>query len=146
MASVTTSRFPVRILIHVLIIQLLELRPTAHRGVNLRELTLMDLMSQPTTLQVCRFFHLSFFADAFPVTGCTVNNQDDCLAINKGTSITFSNNVCEGIGHGISIVSMIIFLLPRHSPIIFHLNRALLLAALPFPELQSAETLLLERE
>ncbi|KAF5384557.1 hypothetical protein D9757_006423 [Collybiopsis confluens] len=39
-------------------------------------------------------------------TGCTVNNQDDCLAINKGTSITFSNNVCEGIGHGISIGSI----------------------------------------
>ncbi|KAF5384488.1 hypothetical protein D9757_006431 [Collybiopsis confluens] len=40
------------------------------------------------------------------ITGCTVNNQDDCLAINRGSSITFSNNVCEGIGHGISIGSI----------------------------------------
>ncbi|KIK61105.1 glycoside hydrolase family 28 protein [Collybiopsis luxurians FD-317 M1] len=45
-------------------------------------------------------------ADDVTITGCTVNNQDDCLAINKGTSITFSNNVCEGIGHGISIGSI----------------------------------------
>ncbi|KAE9403323.1 endo-polygalacturonase PG1 [Gymnopus androsaceus JB14] len=34
------------------------------------------------------------------ITGCTVNNQDDCLSINKGTNIVFENNVCEGIGHG----------------------------------------------
>ncbi|KAJ3770001.1 glycoside hydrolase [Lentinula raphanica] len=45
-------------------------------------------------------------ANDVTITGCTVNNQDDCLAINKGTSITFSNNVCEGIGHGISIGSI----------------------------------------
>ncbi|WWC68427.1 uncharacterized protein I206_102354 [Kwoniella pini CBS 10737] len=32
-------------------------------------------------------------------------NQDDCLAINKGTGITFSNNYCSG-GHGISIGSI----------------------------------------
>ncbi|KAJ4471595.1 pectin lyase fold/virulence factor [Lentinula aciculospora] len=45
-------------------------------------------------------------ANDVTITGCTINNQDDCLAINKGTSITFSNNVCEGIGHGISIGSI----------------------------------------
>ncbi len=32
-------------------------------------------------------------------------NQDDCLAINKGTNITFQNNHCSG-GHGISIGSI----------------------------------------
>lgn len=32
-------------------------------------------------------------------------NQDDCLAINKGTNITFQNNNCSG-GHGISIGSI----------------------------------------
>ncbi|KIK61120.1 glycoside hydrolase family 28 protein [Collybiopsis luxurians FD-317 M1] len=45
-------------------------------------------------------------ANDVTITGCTVNNQDDCLAINRGSSITFSNNVCEGIGHGISIGSI----------------------------------------
>ncbi|KAF9070253.1 glycoside hydrolase [Rhodocollybia butyracea] len=45
-------------------------------------------------------------ANDVTITGCSVNNQDDCLAINRGTTITFSNNVCEGIGHGISIGSI----------------------------------------
>nr|AIB04034.1 polygalacturonase PG3-4 [Apolygus lucorum] len=31
-----------------------------------------------------------------------VNNQDDCLALNSGTFITFENNTCEG-GHGIAV-------------------------------------------
>jgi len=39
------------------------------------------------------------------ITGNTVKNQDDCLAINKGSSITFSSNSCSG-GHGISIGSI----------------------------------------
>lgn len=50
------------------------------------------------------YIPLDMFANDLIVTGCTVNNQDDCLAINKGTTIVFENNVCEGIGHGISIV------------------------------------------
>ena len=33
----------------------------------------------------------------------TVLNQDDCLAINKGSNIVFQGNTCSG-GHGISIV------------------------------------------
>ncbi|KAF9479057.1 polygalacturonase [Pholiota conissans] len=32
-----------------------------------------------------------------------IHNQDDCLAINKGTNIVFKGNSCTG-GHGISIV------------------------------------------
>ncbi|KAF1981330.1 glycoside hydrolase family 28 protein [Aulographum hederae CBS 113979] len=36
-----------------------------------------------------------------PVT----RNQDDCLAINSGTNITFSNGLCSG-GHGMSIGSV----------------------------------------
>ncbi|THW05491.1 putative endo-polygalacturonase [Aureobasidium pullulans] len=39
------------------------------------------------------------------IKGCTVKNQDDCLAINSGTGITFSDNTCSG-GHGISIGSV----------------------------------------
>jgi len=39
------------------------------------------------------------------ITGNTVINQDDCLAINRGTNITFSNNSCTG-GHGVSIGSI----------------------------------------
>ncbi|KAJ7064074.1 glycoside hydrolase [Mycena amicta] len=39
------------------------------------------------------------------VSGSTVANQDDCLAINRGTSITFSGNTCSG-GHGISVGSI----------------------------------------
>ncbi|KAJ7171263.1 glycoside hydrolase [Mycena filopes] len=34
-----------------------------------------------------------------------VTNQDDCLAINRGTNITFTGNSCTG-GHGISVGSI----------------------------------------
>lgn len=36
----------------------------------------------------------------------TIMNQDDCLAINKGSNIVFQRNTCSG-GHGISIVRRI---------------------------------------
>ncbi|TDL24142.1 endo-polygalacturonase PG1 [Rickenella mellea] len=39
------------------------------------------------------------------IEDCNVKNQDDCLAINKGSNITFTNNQCRG-GHGISIGSI----------------------------------------
>ncbi|KZV69803.1 glycoside hydrolase family 28 protein [Peniophora sp. CONT] len=35
----------------------------------------------------------------------TIMNQDDCLAINKGSNIVFTGNTCSG-GHGISIGSI----------------------------------------
>ncbi|KAM5534707.1 hypothetical protein V8D89_011571 [Ganoderma adspersum] len=35
----------------------------------------------------------------------TIHNQDDCLAINKGSNIVFQRNSCTG-GHGISIGSI----------------------------------------
>ncbi|KAI0705455.1 endo-polygalacturonase PG1 [Earliella scabrosa] len=35
----------------------------------------------------------------------TIHNQDDCLAINKGSDITFQRNTCIG-GHGISVGSI----------------------------------------
>lgn len=34
-----------------------------------------------------------------------MKNQDDCLAINSGTSITFTGGTCSG-GHGLSIGSV----------------------------------------
>ncbi|KAK7045398.1 hypothetical protein VNI00_007649 [Paramarasmius palmivorus] len=34
-----------------------------------------------------------------------IHNQDDCLAINKGSNITFTGNTCTG-GHGISVGSI----------------------------------------
>ncbi|KAF9018468.1 glycoside hydrolase [Hymenopellis radicata] len=39
------------------------------------------------------------------ITGCKCYNQDDCLAVNSGSNIVFSNNYCSG-GHGISIGSI----------------------------------------
>ncbi|KAF9018465.1 glycoside hydrolase [Hymenopellis radicata] len=39
------------------------------------------------------------------ITGCTCLNQDDCLAVNSGSNILFSDNFCSG-GHGISIGSI----------------------------------------
>ncbi|KAG6095969.1 hypothetical protein E4U30_001853 [Claviceps sp. LM220 group G6] len=39
------------------------------------------------------------------ISGCSVRNQDDCLAINSGTNITFVNGFCSG-GHGLSIGSV----------------------------------------
>ncbi|KZP02628.1 glycoside hydrolase family 28 protein [Athelia psychrophila] len=44
-------------------------------------------------------------ASDLTITGSTCKNQDDCLAINSGASITFSDNTCSG-GHGISIGSI----------------------------------------
>ena len=35
----------------------------------------------------------------------TIHNQDDCLAINKGSNIVFQRNTCIGC-HGISVVSV----------------------------------------
>ncbi|KAK4503973.1 hypothetical protein PRZ48_004888 [Zasmidium cellare] len=39
------------------------------------------------------------------ISGATVKNQDDCLAINSGTDISFTGASCSG-GHGISIGSV----------------------------------------
>ncbi|EQC34264.1 polygalacturonase [Saprolegnia diclina VS20] len=39
------------------------------------------------------------------ISGAIVYNQDDCLAINSGTGITFTNGFCSG-GHGLSIGSV----------------------------------------
>ncbi|OGM51069.1 putative extracellular endo-polygalacturonase [Aspergillus bombycis] len=39
------------------------------------------------------------------IDGATVYNQDDCLAINSGSHITFTNGYCDG-GHGLSIGSV----------------------------------------
>ncbi|KIK54403.1 glycoside hydrolase family 28 protein [Collybiopsis luxurians FD-317 M1] len=44
-------------------------------------------------------------ASDLTISGCTVLNQDDCVAINSGSNIVFENNVCTG-GHGISIGSI----------------------------------------
>nr|AHG54228.1 polygalacturonase 19b [Lygus lineolaris] len=37
------------------------------------------------------------------ITGCRVNNQDDCLALSSGKNVVFTNNVCIG-GHGIAVI------------------------------------------
>ncbi|CAN8096193.1 unnamed protein product [Discula destructiva] len=39
------------------------------------------------------------------ITGATVYNQDDCVAVNSGTNILFQNGYCSG-GHGLSIGSV----------------------------------------
>jgi len=39
------------------------------------------------------------------ISGANVKNQDDCLAINSGTSIVFTGGTCSG-GHGLSIGSV----------------------------------------
>jgi len=39
------------------------------------------------------------------ISGANVKNQDDCLAINSGSSITFTGGTCSG-GHGLSIGSV----------------------------------------
>ncbi len=44
-------------------------------------------------------------SDQVTITGATVYNQDDCLAINSGTNISFTNGYCSG-GHGLSIGSV----------------------------------------
>ncbi|KAF3208801.1 hypothetical protein TWF679_007627 [Orbilia oligospora] len=44
-------------------------------------------------------------SDHITIDGATVYNQDDCLAINSGTNIIFTNGYCSG-GHGLSIGSV----------------------------------------
>jgi polygalacturonase len=52
-------------------------------------------------------------SDGFGISGSqhikimnvVVDNQDDCLAVNSGSDITFENNYCSG-GHGVSIGSI----------------------------------------
>ncbi|KIY70879.1 glycoside hydrolase family 28 protein [Cylindrobasidium torrendii FP15055 ss-10] len=44
-------------------------------------------------------------ADDVTITNSKVYNQDDCLALNKGKNMKFTNNYCSG-GHGISIGSI----------------------------------------
>ncbi|KAJ3354162.1 hypothetical protein HDU83_005768 [Entophlyctis luteolus] len=44
-------------------------------------------------------------ATGITIQNCKVHNQDDCLAVNHGENIAFTNNVCVG-GHGISIGSV----------------------------------------
>ncbi|GJJ14617.1 hypothetical protein Clacol_008883 [Clathrus columnatus] len=39
------------------------------------------------------------------IENSSIQNQDDCLAINKGSNIVFQNNTCSG-GHGISVGSI----------------------------------------
>jgi len=39
------------------------------------------------------------------ISGANVYNQDDCVAVNSGTDITFTGGVCSG-GHGLSIGSV----------------------------------------
>ncbi|KAH9871903.1 hypothetical protein J1614_006161 [Plenodomus biglobosus] len=39
------------------------------------------------------------------IDGAKVYNQDDCVAVNSGTQITFRNGLCSG-GHGLSIGSV----------------------------------------
>ncbi|KAK1993834.1 family 28 glycosyl hydrolase [Colletotrichum falcatum] len=39
------------------------------------------------------------------ISGAVVKNQDDCLAVNSGTNITFTGGDCSG-GHGLSIGSV----------------------------------------
>ncbi|THV05109.1 polygalacturonase [Dendrothele bispora CBS 962.96] len=39
------------------------------------------------------------------ISNSVIHNQDDCLAINKGSNITFTGNSCTG-GHGISVGSI----------------------------------------
>ncbi|GFN14399.1 hypothetical protein AtubIFM56815_005576 [Aspergillus tubingensis] len=39
------------------------------------------------------------------ISGATVKNQDDCIAINSGESISFTGGTCSG-GHGLSIGSV----------------------------------------
>ncbi|KAF9268656.1 endo-polygalacturonase PG1 [Marasmius fiardii PR-910] len=39
------------------------------------------------------------------ISNSNIHNQDDCLAINSGSNITFTGNTCTG-GHGISVGSI----------------------------------------
>ncbi|KAL6708272.1 hypothetical protein ACN47E_003196 [Coniothyrium glycines] len=44
-------------------------------------------------------------SDNILIDGAKVHNQDDCVAVNSGSHITFTNGLCSG-GHGLSIGSV----------------------------------------
>lgn len=52
-----------------------------------------------------RHFSPAQLNDYLRKSGCSIINQDDCIAINDATNIVFTNNSCTD-GHGISIGSI----------------------------------------
>lgn len=77
---------------------------------NAADLQVLDVSMDNTDGDVNKLGHNT---DAFDVSvssniyisGAKIKNQDDCIAINSGTNITFTNADCSG-GHGLSLGSV----------------------------------------
>jgi polygalacturonase len=61
------------------------------------------IFNRPLCLSVAHPLPVDCSTHNLLITDSVIHNQDDCLAINKGTNITFQRNKCTG-GHGISVV------------------------------------------
>jgi polygalacturonase len=85
----------------------MEMLPTALVMVLLRDITQTHLMVCHGIIRSrCTGFILSIVSVSdLTIEDSIVHNQDDCLAINKGSNIIFQRNSCTG-GHGISVGSI----------------------------------------
>lgn len=84
--------------------QPLETNPTA-RAVARRQATTPTASTAAPPILLLKTGQSKFrdFVIRLTPLSSTIHNQDDCLAINKGSNIVFQRNTCIG-GHGISIV------------------------------------------
>ncbi|OKL55575.1 Polygalacturonase [Talaromyces atroroseus] len=71
---------------------------------NLESITIDNLAGDTTGAHNTDAFDIGD-SDGVTITNATVQNQDDCLAVNSGTNIIFTGGTCSG-GHGLSIGSV----------------------------------------
>lgn len=91
----------------------LNVKNTPVQGFSINSATNLALTSITIDNSAGDAYSLGHNTDAFDIgsstgitiSGANVKNQDDCLAINSGTNITFTGGICSG-GHGLSIGSV----------------------------------------
>lgn len=87
---------------------------TPHNFTTSKHISLFEITELPSTfhilINILLLQHGGHNTDGFDVSSCTgitvqnsvVKNQDDCVAVNQGSDMTFKNLTCIG-GHGLSL-------------------------------------------
>ncbi|KAH7401322.1 endopolygalacturonase [Pyrenochaeta sp. MPI-SDFR-AT-0127] len=91
----------------------LNVKNTPHQGVSIASCNGLTITGMTLDSSAGDAGSLGHNTDGFDIgtssniviDNATVKNQDDCVAINSGTNITFKNSFCSG-GHGLSIGSV----------------------------------------
>lgn len=74
-------------------------------GLTLSDITIDDSAGDTDSLAANTDAFDVGSSTSITISGANVKNQDDCLAVNSGTSIIFTGGTCSG-GHGLSIGSV----------------------------------------